>query len=147
MLAALCGVIGHNFSVFLGFKGGKGIATSLGALVGVAPLCRRGRVDRVFGGVSHAALGVARLDPGRAVSLPLLALWRYPGQPAVFAFTVVACVMAVYKHRANIQRLRAGTEPKVCLPWNKKAGLHNGLQNAQEPQSVAREPKDENSTG
>ena len=120
VLAALCGVIGHNFSVFLSFKGGKGIATSLGALVGVAPLVGVGALTIFlleFLTLRWVSLGSVLA----ALSLPILALWLYHAQPAVVAFTVVACIMAVYKHRANIQRLRAGTEPKVCLPWNKKA--------------------------
>ncbi len=141
VLSALCGVIGHNYSVFLGFKGGKGIATSLGALVGVAPW------------VGFGALGIFLLEfltlrwvslgsILAALSLPVLALWLYPAQPAVLAFACVACAMAVYKHRANIQRLRAGTEPKVCLPWNKKSGVTNEAKNLVVDKSVVVE-KDE----
>ena len=120
ILAALCAILGHNYSVFLGFKGGKGIATSLGALLGVAPLMGIGALSVFlleFLTLRWVSLGSILA----ALSLPLFSLWLYPGNPYVLAFACVACVMAVYKHRANIQRLRVGAEPKVCLPWNKKA--------------------------
>lgn len=121
---ALCAIIGHNYSVFLGGKGGKGIATSLGALLGVMPL------------VGIAALGIFLLELLTlrwvslgsilaALSLPFLTLWLYPDDPYRFAFALAACLLAVYKHRANIQRLRAGIEPKVCMPWQKKARLND----------------------
>lgn len=128
VLAALCGVIGHNYSVFLGFAGGKGIATSLGALVGVAPLVGIGALSVFlieFLTLRWVSLGSILA----ALSLPLLALWLYPAQPAILAFACAACAMAVYKHRANIQRLRTGTEPKVRLPWNKSAGIEAGIAN------------------
>jgi glycerol-3-phosphate acyltransferase PlsY len=55
-----------------------------------------------------------------AVALPCCIAWLYPGDRFRLAFGLIACFMAVYKHRANIRRIRAGTEPKVRLPWNKK---------------------------
>ena len=117
----MCAILGHNYSIFLGGKGGKGIATSLGALMGVAPLV----------GIAALSVFLVELVTLRWVSfgsilaallLPVFSLWLYPGDPYRLAFCVAACGLAVYKHRANIQRLRAGIEPKVCLPWNKKAG-------------------------
>jgi hypothetical protein len=53
-----------------------------------------------------------------ALSLPPLTLFFYPNDRFRLGFAVFACVMAVYKHRANIGRLRAGTEPKVKMPWH-----------------------------
>ena len=117
---ALCAILGHNYSVFLGGKGGKGIATSLGALLGVMP------------GVGIAALGIFLLELLTlrwvslgsilaALSLPFLTLWLNPGDPYRLAFALTACILAVYKHRANIQRLRKGIEPKVCRPWQKRS--------------------------
>jgi len=118
VLAALLAIIGHNYSVWLGFKGGKGIATSLGALLGVSP---------PVGGIAFAIflleyVTVRYVSLGSllaAISLPLLMPVFYPGDKYRLCFGLVACVMAFYKHLANIGRLRTGTEPKVSMPWNK----------------------------
>jgi acyl phosphate:glycerol-3-phosphate acyltransferase len=118
VLAAFLAIIGHNYSIWLGFKGGKGIATSLGALLGVAP---------AVGGIAFAIflleyVTVRYVSLGSllaAVSLPFLMSVFYPNDKYRLCFGLVACVMAFYKHRANIQRLRTGTEPKVSMPWQK----------------------------
>lgn len=110
--AALLAIIGHNYSIFLGFKGGKGIATSAGALFGIAwqvGVSACGLFGLVFLAFRFVSLG----SLAAALSLPPLTWFFYPGDYYRLAFAVFACVMAVYKHRANIQRLRAGTEPKV----------------------------------
>lgn len=110
--AAVLAIVGHNYSIFLGFKGGKGIATSAGALLGVAWQVGVGSgslfllVVLVFRYVSLGSIAAA-------LSLPPLMWYFYPRDYYSLAFAIFACVMAVYKHRANIQRLRAGTEPKV----------------------------------
>jgi acyl phosphate:glycerol-3-phosphate acyltransferase len=120
ILAALLAIIGHNYSVWLGFKGGKGIATSLGALLGVAPsvgLAALALFLLEFVTLRFVSLGSILA----ALSLPVFSLLFYRGDGYRFAFCLLACVMAVYKHRANIERLRAGTEPKFHLPWTKKA--------------------------
>ena len=117
--AAMLAIIGHNYSIWLGFKGGKGIATSLGAMVGTVI-----RVVPPVGGLFLLELITLRyVSLGSilgAVALPFAIVWLYPGDSARLTFGIIACVMALYKHRANIGRLRAGTEPKVRLPWNKK---------------------------
>ncbi|MCW3096737.1 MAG: acyl-phosphate glycerol-3-phosphate acyltransferase [Chthonomonadaceae bacterium] len=112
ILAALLAIIGHNYSIFLGFKGGKGIATSAGALFGVSwqvGIGAAGTFGLVFLLFRYVSLG----SIAAALSLPPLMWYFYPGDYYRLAFSIVACVMAVYKHRANIQRLREGTEPKV----------------------------------
>lgn len=119
ILGALAGILGHNYSIFIGFKGGKGISTSLGALIGAAPLVGIGAVTLFLVEVltlHYISLGSVLA----ALSLPFFSLWLYPGDHYRLAFTIVACVLAVYKHRANIQRLRSGTEPKVRMFWQKR---------------------------
>jgi glycerol-3-phosphate acyltransferase PlsY len=116
--AGLMAIIGHNYSVWLGFKGGKGIATSLGALVGtmfkvVPPLAGLFLVTLLA--TRWVSLGSILC----ALALPLCIAWLYPGDNYRLAFGITACVMAVYKHRSNIGRLRAGKESKVHLPWDK----------------------------
>jgi glycerol-3-phosphate acyltransferase PlsY len=132
ILAALCGILGHNYSVWLGFKGGKGIATSCGALLGVAP-----PVGLTGLGIFLLALFTLRwVSLGSilaALSVPLLMLLYYPGDTYRLAFGIVACAMALYKHRANIQRLRAGTEPKVLLPWTRAGNRQQATGNREIP--------------
>ena len=117
--AAMLAIIGHNYSVWLGFKGGKGIATSLGAMAGVAI-----KVVPPVGGVFLLELVTLRyVSLGSilgALALPVSTVWLYPGDHYRLAFASIACLMALYKHRANVGRLRAGTEPKVRFPWDKK---------------------------
>src|SRR5579871_3346044 len=119
ILAAFLAILGHNFSIWLKFKGGKGIATSLGALLGVSPLVGLS----AFGlfGVTLLLFRVVSLGSlVGAVSLPVLMPLFYPGDRARLLFGALACVLAVYKHRVNIQRLFKGTEPKVIFPWDRK---------------------------
>jgi len=111
IFAAALAIIGHNYSVFLGFKGGKGIATSAGALYGIAWQVGLGACS-LFGLLFLAFRYVSLGSIAAALSLPPLMWLFYPGDYYRLAFAIVACVMAVYKHRANIQRLREGTEPK-----------------------------------
>jgi glycerol-3-phosphate acyltransferase PlsY len=114
ILAALLAILGHNYSLFLGFKGGKGIATSGGALLGIAPwtglsaLCIFLLELLTIGYVSLGSILAA-------LSLPFFMLLYYPHDSYRLTFGIIACAMAVYKHRANIRRLRVGTEPKAHL--------------------------------
>lgn len=112
ILAALLAVVGHNYSIWLGFRGGKGIATSLGALLGVAPLVGLSALFFFAIGIG-AARYVSVGSMLAAASLPPMMLLLYPHDYYRLGFGIVACMMALYKHRANIQRLRAGTEPKL----------------------------------
>ncbi len=114
--AGLTAIIGHNYSVWLGFKGGKGIATSLGVLLGATP-----RILPLTGSLFLGELFLLRyVSLGSllgALSLPILMPLVYPRDPYRLGFGLAACIMAFYKHRANIRRLLAGTEPKIHLPW------------------------------
>jgi len=117
--AAMLAILGHNYSLWLGFRGGKGIATSFGALIGttvrvVPPIAALFLLELVT--LRYVSLGSVL----SALALPFCIAWLYPGDNYRLAFGVVACVMAVYKHRSNVGRIRAGTEPRVRLPWDKK---------------------------
>lgn len=118
ILTALLAMLGHTYSVWLRFKGGKGIATGLGTFLGTAP---------AVGGIAFALwilivlttryVSVASMLA--ALALPLLTPLFYPHDPYHLGFAVVACLLANYKHLANLKRLREGTEPKIKLPWVK----------------------------
>lgn len=109
-IAGFGAFIGHLFPVWLGFRGGKGVATYLGALIGLA-----WQVSLIFAAVwlIVAVLfrysSLAALTACVVVPIALFAL----GQPQfALAFTVMS-LLVFYKHRANISRLLAGTEGRI----------------------------------
>lgn len=120
-LAVFCGaltVAGHNWTCFLGFKGGKGVATSAGLLLGLAPA----GVGLAFAAwmalflttryVSVASIGAA-LCLAAVVWWPLR-LYAAHGVWFTCVLTLLALV-AVWKHRSNIARLRTGTESRFMF--------------------------------
>ena len=112
-VAALFAVVGHIFPVWLKFRGGKGVATGLGAFALLAP-----RATLVTMGVFVAvvvALRYVSLGSIVAVALfPLLAwlLHDYGGAPQVLGFMEIASLLIIARHHQNIARLVAGTEPR-----------------------------------
>jgi acyl phosphate:glycerol-3-phosphate acyltransferase len=117
VMAGLLSLLGHNCSIFLTFRGGKGVATSLGVVIGIHP---------IIAGIAFS------------IWLILLAIWRYISVASIFAaasvsvmmwlsgvclnkpvpteyraFAVAAGIFILAKHRSNIARLRAGCEPKI----------------------------------
>lgn len=109
-LAALAAFLGHLFPVWLGFRGGKGVATFLGILLVLAwpaglLACATWAAVAVIGRISSLSALVA------AASAPLwLAL---AGHAQAVALGAVLALMVWERHRANIARLRAGTEPRI----------------------------------
>ncbi|NDW06310.1 glycerol-3-phosphate 1-O-acyltransferase PlsY [Jiella sp. 40Bstr34] len=111
--AAAAGVgafLGHVFPVWLGFKGGKGVATYLGILLGIAPL---GVVVFAIAWLSVAYL--TRFSSLAALVATLLVpiAYFFLGYPAAALLTAVLTVLVYIRHHANIRRLMAGTEPKI----------------------------------
>lgn len=109
-LAGLAAFLGHLFPIWLGFKGGKGVATFLGLLLALAfpvglAACASWLVAAVLLRISSAsALAAALVTP----------LWCWAlGYSQGFALTVVLGVLIWWGHRANIKRLVVGTEPKI----------------------------------
>ena len=110
LVAGGASVIGHMFPVWLRFSGGKGVATGLGVLLAAAPwagvlACATWLVvAAAFRYSSLAALAAYLLSPVYAVAL-------YGGARSALAAFIA--VLIILRHRANIARLRAGTEPKI----------------------------------
>ena len=108
-------VLGHMFTCFLGFKGGKGIATAVGGVAAIAPLPAAAAfitwlvIFKVSGYVSLGSILAAVSLPIWAVVLSALKVARFPGWAVVVFFALLAAV-AVWTHRSNIKRLREGTE-------------------------------------
>lgn len=121
VVTALAAILGHNYSPWIGFKGGKGIATSGGALAALMPAAVV-LLILIFIIVTKITKYVSVGSIATAVALPLLTIYGsyYHGKIAdgtwnkpLFIFSLVAGALAVWKHRANIARLRAGTENRV----------------------------------
>jgi glycerol-3-phosphate acyltransferase PlsY len=115
-IAALVGgtaaILGHNFPIYLGFKGGKGVATSAGALLGIAPLAVA--VGLAVWAVFFFTLRYVSLASiAAALSVPVVGWWLYRdgGLAVPVALTVLAALI-ILRHRANIQRLLNGTESR-----------------------------------
>ncbi|MDR2251372.1 MAG: glycerol-3-phosphate 1-O-acyltransferase PlsY [Endomicrobium sp.] len=106
-------IVGHMFTIFLNFKGGKGVATGLGVFLALMPLpCL----------VAFMVFGLAFLLSGyvalgsivAAVTLPLAAYFAgYGLEPIIFSFA--AAMLIIYKHKANIMRLKNGTENRFRI--------------------------------
>lgn len=110
-LALACGasaIIGHDWTPFLGFKGGKGVATSAGVFAALAP-CALAIAAASFALAVWASGHISVGSLSGAAALPLAAvLLDRPG--AVCAFAAAAGVLIVYKHIPNIRRLAGGSE-------------------------------------
>jgi len=113
--AAVCVIAGHNYTPWLGFKGGKGIATSAGVLLALMPLAV-GIIVLVWIVVFQVSRYVSLASVAAAASLPLAvaALWQFgaAGNGPLLGFSLVISALAIWRHRTNIQRLRAGTESR-----------------------------------
>ena len=111
ILCCICVIAGHNWTCWLHFKGGKGIATSAGALLAFLPgplLCTLG----IWGIVFAISRYVSVASIVAAVAMPV-ATWLIEKDPTLTVFTAILGAVAIYKHKSNIQRLLAGTENRV----------------------------------
>ncbi|MBW8444993.1 MAG: glycerol-3-phosphate 1-O-acyltransferase PlsY [Arenimonas sp.] len=110
LIAGFAAFIGHLFPIWLGFKGGKGVATYIGTLLGVAPL-----MVLVFAAVWLAVAFVSRYSSLSALVATLVipvALWIL-GTPEAALVTAVMTAISYWRHKANIERLIAGTESRI----------------------------------
>jgi glycerol-3-phosphate acyltransferase PlsY len=128
LAVAAAALAGHMFSPWLRFRGGKGVATGFGALLGMWPLLTLPALAALITWIIALRAGryVSLASMVAALSLPawtlLLALVAAPQLPMAERLRIfLPCIIAtaalgavvVYKHRANIARLRAGTEPRI----------------------------------
>jgi len=117
VVAGLAALAGHIWPLWLGWKGGKAVATGLGMLLGLA-----WPVGLACFGIFLTVLSASRIvslsSVAAALALPLLMLGWFPGQGGgirwpYLALAIVTTVLVVWRHRANLQRLLAGTEPQL----------------------------------
>ena len=111
LLAAAATILGHSRSIFLGFTGGKSVATGAGTIVAMAPLAGLGALA-VWGVVFLSSRIVSLASITAALALPVLTLLtRQPLE--IVAFSAVAALYVIIRHRENIRRLREGKEPRM----------------------------------
>jgi len=118
---AVCGLMGHIFPVYVGFRGGKGVATMLGILIGVHPEAA----------LFCALVFVVSFTISRFVSLssmlagitfPVVIMVFYSTNSSINIFSLAVAIMILVTHQRNIERLLAGEESKVNLFRSKVAG-------------------------
>ncbi|WP_115019447.1 glycerol-3-phosphate 1-O-acyltransferase PlsY [Synechococcus sp. UW140] len=111
VLAGLTALTGHIWPVWLGFKGGKAVATGFGMFLGLA-----WPVGLACFGVFLATLSIFRTvslaSVVGAISLPLLMAAGH-GNKADLTVALVAMALVIWRHRSNLQRIMAGTEPRL----------------------------------
>ena len=111
IVAGIAAVLGHNYTCWLWFKGGKGIATTAGVYFALAPLS----VSIAIGAwiifvVTTRFVSIGSL--AAAVALPT-AVWLTKDSVFLGVVTTALCSLAIFKHKGNIQRLLAGTESRI----------------------------------
>jgi glycerol-3-phosphate acyltransferase PlsY len=111
-LAALFAVLGHMFPIWLGFRGGKGVATALGVFIALSwPAALLSVVVFILAVLVSKYVSVGSIVA--SVALPILVYILTPHRTGFFMLcTVVIAALVIWKHHSNISRLRAGTESK-----------------------------------
>ena len=111
VLAGLAALAGHIWPVWLGWKGGKAVATGLGLFLGLA-----WPVGLASLGIFLAVISIFRIvslsSVSAAMALPVLMMATHQNTASI-TVSVVAMLLVLWRHRSNIERLIAGTEPKI----------------------------------
>lgn len=116
IIAVFAAVLGHIFPIFAGFRGGKGVATLVGAVTGIYPYV----ILLCFGVwllvlmISHY-VSLASMIAGCCFPVFTLLSPRINESVPFVVFSFVTAVLLIYTHRKNIERLRAGTESKIYI--------------------------------
>jgi glycerol-3-phosphate acyltransferase PlsY len=115
LVLGISAILGHSFPVWFKFKGGKGVATSLGVFLAIVWM-----PTLITFGLWILCFAITRIisisSIFAAMIFPFMILWRYggtPGLPILLPISIALAVFIFYTHRANIQRLRQGTEKKL----------------------------------
>jgi glycerol-3-phosphate acyltransferase PlsY len=110
-IAALSAVLGHVFPIFLGFRGGKGVATALGAYLVISPVAVLIEFF-VFAGLVWKWRYISLGSIACATTIPILIAFFRSDSQAYFIVSVVVAALVLYRHQTNIMRLLQGTENK-----------------------------------
>jgi glycerol-3-phosphate acyltransferase PlsY len=115
IVGAICCVLGHVFPVWLGFKGGKGVATSAGVVFGLMPLAAAiGLAVWVITFKVTRYVSIASIAAVMALPVAVLGLTyaRNTQGMSLFYFTLCLAAVVIFRHRSNLSRLLRGTEPR-----------------------------------
>jgi len=119
-LASCCAIaviVGHVYPLWHGFRGGKGVATLLGVLIGLDPwLLVPVLITWILAAMFFGYVGLASMIATLALPVSAVAGTGEPNTP-LFAFGLFAVLMIVFTHRSNIARMRAGKEPRARRLW------------------------------
>ena len=118
MIAGLCALVGHCFPIWLGFRGGKGVATAAGVFLALSPLAFLAAAILFFLVVVYwRFVSLGSISAAAAMPLLIYFFWApHHAPPYVVTFgSLAAALLIVYKHDANIQRLVQGDEPKFSF--------------------------------
>jgi len=110
-IAALCAFLGHVFPIFLGFNGGKGVATALGVYLLISPTAVLIELF-IFSGIVWKWRFVSLGSITCAVTIPILIAFFRSDSQAYFILSVIIAALILYRHQSNISRLLQGTESK-----------------------------------
>ena len=115
-IAALCAVLGHMFPVWLGFRGGKGVATGFGVFLVASPLAALAAIA-VFALILALSRYVSLASIVSAASFPFFAwmLVRGDRPPLFIAVQFAVALLIIAKHHQNIRRLFSGTESRFAV--------------------------------
>lgn len=120
-LAGFCAILGHMFPVWLRFKGGKGVATAVGAFLGIAPAAV-GISLLLFVAIVAVTRYVSLGSIAGAAAFPVAAWWLNAAtrSPAVLVLMAASSLLIILRHKDNIRRLLAGNENRF---GGKKTGV------------------------
>jgi len=116
-MAAITSILGHTFPVFFGFKGGKGVATSLGVLLLVN--WKIGLICLIFALLLMAITKIVSVGSiAAAILFPVLVLFigdSFIVEGNYFLFSIILALLVIFNHRSNIKKLANGTENKLSF--------------------------------
>lgn len=112
IILGLAVITGHNWTIFLKFKGGKGVATSAGVLIGLEPLVMAicFLIWAIVFVITHY---VSLSSIAAALFLPIFTFFFYRSSAELIIFSLIICIIGIYRHQPNIKRLLNGTESKI----------------------------------
>jgi glycerol-3-phosphate acyltransferase PlsY len=111
LLGGIAAIAGHNWSIFLGFKGGRGVATGLGVIAVLAPQVTA-VIFLIWAVIVYSTRYVSLASIVAAALVPF-AMWLFAEKMEVFYFGIVAALFVIIRHRPNIERLLKGEESKI----------------------------------
>lgn len=122
VLSGLAAILGHNWSIFLRFSGGRGVSTAAGVILALTPA-----IVAILLAIWLVVLALSRYVSLASISValafPMLMLYFFSNHPWHVAFSLLASLVVILKHRPNIKRLLAGNELRISFGPKKEDTL------------------------